>query len=74
MFLLIFSLSLDCPIGFCIYACDEFSLDRSGIWLLMRTLDDFFFSFVLDSDLGYCRPKKFRLPLKIHWNPCTCFN
>lgn len=43
MFLLIFSLSLDCPIGFCIYACDEFSLDRSGIWLLMQTLDDFFF-------------------------------
>lgn len=38
-----------------------------GLWMI-------FFSFVLDSDLGYCRPKKFRLPLKIHWNPCTCFN
>lgn len=52
MFLLIFSLSLDCPIGFCIYACDEFSLDRSGIWLLMRTLDDFFLSWTRISDVA----------------------
>lgn len=58
---ILFSLLLDCPIGFCIYVCDEVSLDRSGIRLLMRTLDDLFF-FVLDSQLGCCG-RKLRLSL-----------